>query len=223
MNLCILATLSLFSLLKRRRPLETTAIPRNAADAVQDKPMGSDTSDRTSALARNARGLSLRLKDELEPALTEFTRAIDCDSSFAVGYFNRGLVNHDRRQFDAAIADFDKAIALLPDLAGAYNARGNAYASKKNFPRAIADYTSAIRVDPDFSVAYLNRGFVLLSVRRFVEATRDLHQASRIDPKWSALCQPQSHTRIVKRRPKNSTRFEQHTPTQRYSSIDLNN
>ena len=69
----------------------------------------------------------LRAKKEYDPAIADYTRAIQLDPGFAKVYNNRGLAWCAKTEYDRAIADYDEAIRLDPGYATAYHNRGYAW------------------------------------------------------------------------------------------------
>ena len=81
-----------------------------------------------------AQGLIFAARGEYDKAISEFTRALEADSSEIV-YSNRGLAYYHKGEYDRAISDHSKAIELNPRYAEACYNRGNAYAGKGEFDR----------------------------------------------------------------------------------------
>ena len=101
------------------------------------------------AIAANNQGLIYNNNGEYDKAMSAFTKAIELDPNFALGYSNRGWVHIKLGQYEQAIADCTKAIELDPSLALAYNNRGWAYIESEQYEQAIADLDKAMELDPD--------------------------------------------------------------------------
>ncbi len=60
--------------------------------------------------------------------------------TYAVAFFNRGLVRQSQGDLDGALADFDRAIEITPDLAESYFYRGQLLLCRKNPSKAARDF-----------------------------------------------------------------------------------
>ena len=69
-----------------------------------------------------------RLSD-YEEAVTDFTRVIELDSTFAAAHIARGQTHAAMGEHRLAIADYDRTLELDPKMATAYSARGRARAA----------------------------------------------------------------------------------------------
>ena len=94
------------------------------------------------------RGLSYVNLEQYEPAIEDYTRAIEIDPQDAATYFYRGLCYAELRQFDQALADFSQAIALNPQESAAYINRGLCYTDLQQYREAVVDFTTAIDISP---------------------------------------------------------------------------
>jgi hypothetical protein len=112
--------------------------------------------------------------DNLDGALTDYTKAIQLDPKAATAYEERGRVHGD---FDRALADFDAAIRLNPKNAITYNNRGLVFRNKRQHARAIEDFDAALRLDPKYAVAYANRGLALEETNQLERALTDYRLA----------------------------------------------
>lgn len=137
-------------------------------------------------VAYNNRASAYAAKGNFDHAITDYTKAIDLDPTFAQAYFNRGIAFGNKNQADKAIADYDKAIRLDSKFADAYNNRGLAYHFKGNFDRAIVDYGNAVRINPKYATAYNNRGDAHEKKGEFKKASADYNKALQIDPSHKA-------------------------------------
>ena len=108
------------------------------------------------AFAYNNRGVAHMHLGEIDPALADFTAAIQFDPTWGQWYFNRGQILLNRGDFLRAEADFDKAIKLQPgsEHAEAYASRGQTRAQHGDIAGAIADFEAAIRGDRKLARAY---------------------------------------------------------------------
>jgi tetratricopeptide (TPR) repeat protein len=71
-------------------------------------------------------GLAFLGKGDLDPAINEFDKSIQANSSFADAYYNRGIALMEKGQADIAIKDFDQALQINNKHADSYFSRGMA-------------------------------------------------------------------------------------------------
>ena len=86
------------------------------------------------ALLYNFRGRLHDQKDELQPAIDDFTKAINCSESKE--YYTRGQIYMRMKQYQKALDDFNLAIKQSPDHAYFFSCRALAYKAlgrTKNF------------------------------------------------------------------------------------------
>ena len=98
-----------------------------------------------------------QIKNSLDLAIQDLTKAIELDPKDAVSYNNRGILYQKKLEFDLAIVDHDKAIALVPTFGKAFLYRGKAWLGKGNADRAIKEYDQALRLSPHSSDALIGR------------------------------------------------------------------
>ncbi|MBI1921769.1 MAG: tetratricopeptide repeat protein [Geobacter sp.] len=131
----------------------------------------------------NNRGTAYRDKGQLDPAIADYTRAIELDPKYAHAYNNRGNAYNDKGQLDPAIADYTRAIELDPKFVTAYNNRGCAYYGRGQYDQAIADHTRAIELDPKYALAHFNRGNAYREKGQLDQAIADYTREIELDPK----------------------------------------
>lgn len=105
-----------------------------------------------SFVALNSLGAEYMLNKNYDMSLRYLNAAINENTEYYKGYYNRGLLYAQTDRIKNAIRDFDKAIALKQYLK-AYVARANAYYLLKDFSKAINDAESALKQDPNNSKA----------------------------------------------------------------------
>ena len=133
------------------------------------------------ALAYNSRGCAYFAEyeldnsaDNLENAITDFSKAIELIPKYAEAYNRRGGAYLSKGNSEDAIADFNKAIELNSEFAEAYHNRGLAYFTKGEFILAIRDYTEAVQLKSDDSIIYYDRGVAWLNQQEWEKAKVDL-------------------------------------------------
>ena len=81
-------------------------------------------------------------------AITDYSNAIDLDSSYSEAYNYRGLALCHLENYGDALVDFESAIEINPKYASAYNSLGAIYEELDILKEAIQDYTKAVELDP---------------------------------------------------------------------------
>jgi Tfp pilus assembly protein PilF len=108
------------------------------------------------------RGISRFEKNDLDGAITDFTKAIELNGhELEFCFYFRGLALYRRGRLDEAIADLNRAITLKSH-PRFYDDRGNLLAQKGDFDGAMTDLDKAIEIEPKYAKAYGDRGIVRL-------------------------------------------------------------
>ncbi len=81
-------------------------------------------------------------------AITNYTKAIQLDSSFAEAFRYRATAYCYLKSYNEALADFDRAVKLDPEDAASFNARGAIYEELDILNVAIKDYAKAVELLP---------------------------------------------------------------------------
>jgi hypothetical protein len=85
-------------------------------------------------------------------ALADYSEAIRCNPRYALAYFDRGNLRHERGDYAGAAADFSSVIQLRPRHPDAWNNRGWARQALGDFTGAADDYERALSLaGPDWS------------------------------------------------------------------------
>ena len=106
----------------------------------------------------NNSGIAYIKRNELEQAISSFSKAMELDPSYADAYCNRGVVYYFKGEYDRSLTDYNEAIELDPRHVVTYNNRGVAYSNEGEQEKAIGDFTRAIEIKSDYADAYNNRG-----------------------------------------------------------------
>lgn len=148
-----------------------------------------------SAGAYYNRGLAYQAKDDLQIALSDYTKAIDLDADYSNAYYNRGLVYEKLKDYNKALLDYDQALKLKPVyMADIYIGRGNVYRGLNDPDKAIESYDKALSADSLNIEAYSNRGSLFAEVGKYEEALTDYARAIRIDSTNADLYNRQAYT-----------------------------
>ena len=113
-------------------------------------------------------------------AISEYSQAIELNSSNAIAYRNRGTSYANLRDFSNSAADFSKVIQLEPNNASGYVGRGAAYIYLRQYDSAISDLTKAIELNPNDSIAYYNRGICYQAIGNMERAQADYNKSSAL-------------------------------------------
>ena len=104
------------------------------------------------------RGFWYMRQQQDEPAIENFSQAIELHPENAAAYLNRGQIYARHGVYDRALADYSAVIDLYPDNSDAYFYRGQVYFDMGNYDAALADYSTAIEIMPYFAELYYRRG-----------------------------------------------------------------
>ena len=95
----------------------------------------------------NSLGAEYMLAKNYSMANKYLNMAINENTNYYKGYYNRGLLYAQTNRFDKALADFNRAIELKK-YPKAYVARANVYYALKDFPKALADAEEVLKTEP---------------------------------------------------------------------------
>lgn len=99
-----------------------------------------------SFVALNSLGAEYMLNKNYDMSLLYLNAAINENTAYYKGYYNRGLLFAQTDRMKNALQDFDKAIALK-QYPKAYVARANVFYTLKDFPKAISDAETVLKSD----------------------------------------------------------------------------
>ena len=119
-------------------------------------------------------------RNELDEAVSCFSKSINRDTTFAAAYRYRANAFKEMGDLEAALADYTTLLALQPD-ALFYNRRGIVYEELGQFANAQDDYTKAIELNPKWAIPFNNRGFVRIHLKNWDGAKKDLETAIALD------------------------------------------
>lgn len=128
------------------------------------------------AFAYNARGNVYRDLGKYGKAISDYTKAINKNDSFASAYRNRGLALCKSNLYDKGMEDYNKSIELNPDDSIAYNNRGQAYQDKGLYNKAIEDFKMAKALNPDNAEEYDGR---IVVCQELIRLTRELDKEKK--------------------------------------------
>ena len=100
-----------------------------------------------SFVALNSLGAEYMLNNNYDLSLRYLNAAINENTNYYKGYYNRGLLYAQTNRMQDALNDFNKAITLK-QYPKAYVARANVYYTLQDFPKAILDAQTVLQKDP---------------------------------------------------------------------------
>jgi len=98
------------------------------------------------AAGYNRRGNQYSRNGAYEPAIADYTRALELDESFAEAWFNRGVSYYELGMYPESIADLTQAIARNPAEDNYYGRRALAYLFNDQPDLAQADQDECDRL-----------------------------------------------------------------------------
>jgi tetratricopeptide (TPR) repeat protein len=128
------------------------------------------------------RGVAYHDEGKYDLAISEFTKAIEINPTYAEAYCNRGAAYHENGLYDQAISDYSKALEINPRDHMAYKNRGSAYYETHKYELAISDYTKAIEINPRDDIVYNDRGNAFSALGKIEQAISDYNKAIEINP-----------------------------------------
>ena len=93
------------------------------------------------------RGNNKYLKGNLKGAISDYTRAINLNSSDAISFNNRCHVKYELKQYNSALEDCNKAISINDKFPIFYNTRGDLNLALGNKDLACEDYKKSVALN----------------------------------------------------------------------------
>ncbi|MBP9854058.1 MAG: tetratricopeptide repeat protein [Candidatus Omnitrophica bacterium] len=123
--------------------------------------------------------------NDLNPALQNFSKAIDINPNYFDAYNNRSQVYLEQGKLDKAFYDINQAIKIDEQRAEAYLNRGMIIRQMGQYNLAIKDLNRAIELDSKNHVYYTNRALTYGNLAQYDSALKDLNQALEFNPKYA--------------------------------------
>lgn len=128
-------------------------------------------------------GTKLLGEEKWDDAITEFTKAVDIDKTYAEAYLGRGEALRELEDYSTAIQSYKSALDIDPKLAKAYNGRGVCYREAKLYDLALNDFDNAIQLDRHDSEIAANLGDMYVNhINDPTSGLRVLDKAIELDP-----------------------------------------
>jgi tetratricopeptide (TPR) repeat protein len=125
-------------------------------------------------------GISQGETNDLEGALTSYTKALELDSSYYPAYINRGNVYLALKEFNNAIADYNSALEF-GDIPLAYQGRGKAHHGLKEYDKAIDDYKKVLKLVPSDTRLYCYISLSYLEDQKYQESIEAAQKSDQTD------------------------------------------
>jgi tetratricopeptide (TPR) repeat protein len=122
-------------------------------------------------------GCEFLSKSEVDAALSELTKCLSLDPTYAPAYFKRSLCYYAKELYALEIADLEKAILYDPTYLEAHLNLANALLSQDRPEPALTEYMKVIELDPNHPLAFYNSGLILGDLGQFDRAVEHLRRA----------------------------------------------
>jgi tetratricopeptide (TPR) repeat protein len=117
-------------------------------------------------------------------ALAFYSRAVDCNTGFLNGYFNRANTLIKTGNYDRALSDLEFIIHEKPDTAIAHFTRGLALSRVRRYDEALEAFHDAGELDTSLTVdARINAAAVMILAKRYELAKAELRACAAMAPK----------------------------------------
>lgn len=131
------------------------------------------------------RGVAKYNLDDLNGALSDFTRALEENPAYTQAYQYRAITRSRMGLYNEALGDFEKAIEMRPNVPASYYSRGVTYFLNRQFEKSVSDFSQFLRLEPRQPEGYINRGTSKLYMNDTIAALEDYNRAIAVNPYWS--------------------------------------
>lgn len=173
LTICMLLFLIPFTSACRKERLEKPEV-RIARFKKQLREDPNDTN------ARIALGQAYVDKEMLGPAIEEFRKATEIDSTHFQAFHKLGVTLRKLDRYDEALRALEKAIQLDSLSASAYNSLGLVYYQTQQKQEALSQFHKAIRIDPGCAEAHYNLGALYRELKDYEKATHHWQKYSEL-------------------------------------------
>jgi tetratricopeptide (TPR) repeat protein len=129
-----------------------------------------------------SRGLIFTRKQEFNPAVSSFKRALQMDGNHVETLVNLGTVYYYRKQYDSAKYFLDRAIENNPREPNAYNAYALVELENGNAGEALRRVNEALALRSNDPYFLNNRGYILITLNELDKALTDIDKSIGEDP-----------------------------------------
>lgn len=170
---------------------KTTLPYRNRANYRRDEGrMEEALADYSAAIALKPDGALYNSRAKLyfnqqkyQPAMEDYNKAIEMDSTVGEYYINRGAVWALTNQLQQALLDFNKGLQLDPEHANGYKNRSLIYQSFSQWDKSLEDVSTYLRMHPEDADLWYESGRLKNVLQRPGEALPDLDRAIQLNNK----------------------------------------
>jgi tetratricopeptide (TPR) repeat protein len=120
--------------------------------------------------------------EDLDSAITHYTRAVELDTAYSKAYVNMGIAFDTKGQQGKARWAYQKALEINPQDVLAYCHLGYNYFNRKNYTEAMENYRRALEIDPNSAQARYNLGLAFANFKLFKEALVEWQKVVELDP-----------------------------------------
>jgi tetratricopeptide (TPR) repeat protein len=144
--------------------------------------------DSNHAESRNALGVVLAARGELESAASEIVTAIALEPGRAEAHYNLGNVRKQQGNLDESAECYRAALAIDPGFLQAHVNLGCVLNEQGDPPSALEEYRNALALDPTSSLLLKHVGSLCLVLHDDEGALQAYERALRTDPDDPAMC-----------------------------------
>ncbi len=121
-------------------------------------------------------------RGSLQSAISDYTRAFELKSDFALALVNRGDAYVGLAQLDQGCADYESALKIDGRSSFAYSGRSGCLLERRNIDEALTAANVAIALNSENANGYSARGRAYRAKREFDKAIADFDMAIRLRP-----------------------------------------
>ena len=137
------------------------------------------------AFLYNSVGATLAERGQLDAAIVQYHKALECQPEYEDAYLSLGLAFAARKQVNEAIAYYHRALEIRPDYPEVHVNLGAALAGRGWNKEAMLHYRKALQVKPNYAEAHIDLGAALAAEGRLDEALGHFQQALEIRPDYA--------------------------------------
>jgi tetratricopeptide (TPR) repeat protein len=116
-------------------------------------------------------------RNDFDPALQAYTRAIERSPNRAGLYVSRAVVYLNLMDYEKARADLSRALTFDKENHIAWALHGEIFSLENRLDEALAAYNRAIEIRPNWAIAYLDRGRLRQELGDLISARSDMDKA----------------------------------------------
>ncbi len=149
-------------------PQPATDLPGTVRAPAPSPAAGAPTAPRQATTPRNPqaaaeaynRGVRCQVAGDMDRAVQEYSRALQCDPTMANAHYNIGLIYKSKGDAAGARTAFQHALEIAPDMANAHYMLALAYRDQGDDVHAAAELSTLLQKQPRHAEAYLALGLI---------------------------------------------------------------